>query len=269
LRAILAALAGLGIVAMLHDARAEPLGAPAASYEVVKNHIEVEVKHGGSYLESREVVYKVLTEAGAQALRQVTLTYTQGFQTYQIGEAYTLKADGTRVYIDPHNIMNGYGASTSPGYEDLMTMTVIFPNLEVGDEIVLTTVFAQTVPWFGDEYSEVFQFSRQFEARDVTLALTAPSDMPMQIDALRMQEAQPEILNGKKRWVWKFQNTSPSPAESSAVDEFDTGPRVVVSSFPDYKSFAEVYAGMLKGRADATPEIRELANRDGIETMIL
>jgi transglutaminase-like putative cysteine protease len=232
-----------------------------ASYSIVKSHDEVEVSEGGGYVESREAVYKVLTEQGAQALRQATFSYTEGYQSYSVVAAYTLKADGTRINVDPSSLMKGYGASSSPGFQDIKTITVVFPSVEVGDEVALTTVFHQTVPWFEDGYAEEFAFSRRTSASDVRVAVTAPSDMTLAIDAAGLSPATTEQLNGKTRRVWTYSNASAIGPENDAVDEFDVGPRLVVSSFHDYRSFARTYSGMLKGRADVTPEIRALGGK--------
>jgi hypothetical protein len=231
-------------------------------FEIVKSHIEVEVQEGGGYLESREVVYRALTEQGAEALRQMTLSYTEGFQSYTVAAAYTLKKDGSRIDVDRRGMLGGYGASSSPGFQDLKTLTVVFPNVEVGDEVAITTVFSQMVPWFGKSYSEQFVYGREVPARDVNIVLTAPSDMSLQVDAIGVSEGRRESLGGKTRRVWQFENGVTAEPESNAVDDYDKGARLVVSTFGNYADFARVYAGMLEGRADVTPEIRTLA--DGI-----
>ncbi|HXC56076.1 MAG TPA: DUF3857 domain-containing protein [Rhizomicrobium sp.] len=257
MRILVSAILGLGLAAGSAATPAEP----QPPFAIVKNHIEVEVRQGGSYLESREAVYRVLTEAGAQALRQTTLSYTQGFQSYTVVAAYTLKADGTRIDVDRRSILNGFGATTSPGFQDLKTATLLFPNLEIGDEVVLTTLFTQQVPWFGDQYTEEFAFSRLVPAADVSLAVTAPSDMALQIDAAGLQAGPAEAMGGKTRWTWQYSNPVAALPEQGAVDEYDTGPRVVISSFKDYRSFADVYAAMIKEQGDVTPQIRELADK--------
>ncbi|HEY1710146.1 MAG TPA: DUF3857 and transglutaminase domain-containing protein [Rhizomicrobium sp.] len=235
--------------------------ADEAPFSIVKSHDEVEVSSGGSYAESREVIYKVLTEQGARALRQVTLSYTEGFQQYAVMAAYTRKADGKRIDVDKSSLLRGYGASSEPGFEDVKTITVVFPNVEVGDEVALTTAFRQTVPWFGQSYAEEFTFSRAVQASDVSVALTAPSDMALQIDARGLSAPTTEQLNQKTRHVWNYSNAAPVPPESDAVDEADSGPRLVVSSFHDYRELAHTYETMLKDRAKVTPEIQALAGQ--------
>jgi transglutaminase-like putative cysteine protease len=155
----------------------------------------------------------------------------------------------------------GTGASTAVGFDDLKTITVVFPSLEVGDQIVLTTVFHQTVPWFGDGYAEEFPLSRSVTSSDVQFAVTAPSSVPLQIDAVGLAPPNVQQLSGKVRRTWTFSNPTAVIPESDNTDEFDGGPRLVVSSFRDYSSFARTYAQMLKGRAEPTAEIRALADK--------
>ncbi len=241
-------------------ATAAAANAPAP-YEVMQSRVEVEVQPDGSYLESRQTAYRVLTEQGARALRQVTLSYTEGFQSYAVHAAYTLKADGTRVDVDGSHILHGYGATSSPGFQDLQTITIVFPDLEIGDQVVLTTVLNQIRPWFGDSYSEQFIYGSEIPSRDVTVALTAPSGMSLQIDAGGLTQVPAETLGGKTRRVWHYRNDTPTQPEAGAVDDYDRSARLVVSTFKDYRSFAAVYQKMIEGRAEATPDIRALADK--------
>ncbi|HEV2650577.1 MAG TPA: DUF3857 and transglutaminase domain-containing protein [Rhizomicrobium sp.] len=211
-------------------------------------------------MESREVVYRALTEAGARTLRQVELSYTEGYQTYTVLHAYTLKKDGTRVDVPREGVMHGFGVTSTPGFQDLKTISVVFPNVEVGDEVALTTVFGQTRPWFGQSYTEDFIYGRSIAASDVSIGLTAPSDMHLQVEANGLTEQAPETLGGKTRRIWHYQNHTPIDPEDDQVDDYDSGARLVVSTFKDFREFAGVYSNMLSDRTEVTPEIRQLAD---------
>ena len=230
------------------------------SYEVIKSNTEVEVEPGGAYAESREQVYRVLTEEGAAALRQINLYYTDGYQSFRVLHAYTLKKDGTRIDVPPQSMMSGYGTTNSPGFEDLKTISVVFPNLEVGDEIAITTIFHQIKPWFGQSYSEDFVYGRSVVASDVSIALTAPTAMALQIDASGFKQDPPEEMDGMTRRVWHFENRTAVDPEEAQVDDYDFGSKLVISTFKDFHEFAGVYAGLLKDRTEVTPEIKQLAD---------
>lgn len=238
-----------------------PFSKAAAAFEIVKKHSDIELHADGSFLDADEVAIRALTEQGAQALRQTTLSFTQGYQSFEVKSAYTLKADGTRLDVPPNSILYGHGATTAPGFEDLKTMTIVFPNLEAGDQIVLVTLFRQDVPWFKNHFSNVVAFSRAIAVRDEKLEITAPADYPLFIDAAGVEGGERETVGGKNHWSWRFHNDAPVPPESGAVTDIAGGPHVVVSSFPSQASAAQVYAELFRDRAEVTPEIQALADR--------
>ncbi|MEJ0026877.1 MAG: DUF3857 and transglutaminase domain-containing protein [Rhizomicrobium sp.] len=248
------------LVAAVLEASAAFAAPVTPPFEVVKNHVEIEVQPDGAYVESREVVYRLLTEQGARALREMQLGFTRSYQSYMIPAAYTLKKDGTRIDVPRDSMLLGYGASNSPGFQDTQTLTVVFPNAEVGDEVAITTLFRQIRPWFGQSYTEEFLYSSEIPAHDVVVALTAPADMTFQIDAAGLTALPDETLGGKTRRVWHFRNDTPTAPESEAVDAYDRSTKLVISTFKDYRAFAGTYSEMLKDRAEVTPEIRTLAD---------
>src|SRR5690242_9125032 len=118
----------LALTALL--ACAQPVFAQTASktspFEIVKMHFDIDLAADGSYVETREITYRLLTDAAVQAMRQMTFSYTDGYQDLKVESAYTLKANGTRNDVAAGSMLRGYGANTSPGFEDLKTVQVIF-----------------------------------------------------------------------------------------------------------------------------------------------
>ncbi|MGN6148869.1 MAG: DUF3857 domain-containing transglutaminase family protein [Rhizomicrobium sp.] len=243
---------------------AQPVLAQTASkaspFEIVKMHSDIELAADGSYVERREVTYRLLTDAAVQALRQMTLSYTDGYQDLKVESAYTLKANGTRNDVAADSMLRGYGASTSPGFEDLKTVQVIFPNLEVGDEISFTTVFHQIKPWFDGQYAGDFVFSRALKTEDGRVSISAPASLSLQVDNIGLDGGQPENVNGQVRRVWTYHNSAAMAPESAAVSTYDTGPRLLVSTFDSSAQVAQLYRQMTRGAADVTPEIKAQAD---------
>lgn len=229
-------------------------------FEIVKMHVDIDLASDGSFVEKREVTYRLLTDAAVQAMRQMTLSFTEGYQDLKIESAYTLKANGTREDVAAGSMLRGYGATTSPGFEDLKTVQIIFPNLEVGDEIAFTTVFHQVKPWFGSQFAEDFLFSRGVKTQDGMVSITAPSSLPLQMDNLGLEGGQPQITNGETRWIWTYQNNTPAPPETGAVSPYDTGPRLLVSTFSSSAEVATLYRQMIHGTTDVRPEIKAQAD---------
>lgn len=241
--------------------------APSASdqatpgIEVVREHIDIDVLPNATYTQLGDVAYKVLTEQGRTASQQITMSFTQGYQSIQVRSAYTLKADGTRIDVDPNSILYGHGASSQPGYEDTRNLTVVFPNLEIGDQIVLVTLFQQLKPWFDGKFGFDIYFGNSTVNRDTRITLSAPAqNFPMLVDAVGMGGGERDAAGGKKLWIWTFHNDHAEKPESYAVFQPSATPHVAVSSFASYADAAKIYAARMEGKAAVTPEIQKLAD---------
>ena len=121
----------------------EPASAP---FEIVRSHSDIDVSGDGSYAEADETALRVLDSRGQKALQQTTLSYTERLQTLDVESAYTLKANGEKIPVSPDQILRGVGATSAPGFQDVKTLTIVFPRLDIGDEVVLTTLTKQLVP---------------------------------------------------------------------------------------------------------------------------
>ncbi|HTQ15381.1 MAG TPA: DUF3857 domain-containing protein [Rhizomicrobium sp.] len=240
---------------------AAPVGSGSPAFEVTHDHIDLQLNADGSFVESRDVAYKVLDEQGRQALQQTTLSYTEGYQAVTISRAYTLKANGTRIDVSPSGMLYGHGATSAPGFEDLKTVTVVFPNVEVGDEVVIVSVFEQRRPWFENQFAQTFAFSHAIVSRDAQIAVTTPASMQVFFDASAMDGGTPETVNGSTRRTWTFQNNVALAEEPEAISELDDGPHLVVTTYPDYAAIAHMYDRIFSGRARVTPDIQALADQ--------
>jgi hypothetical protein len=81
---------------------------------------------------------KILSPGAIQSEGQQSRTYIEGMKTLDI-QAYTEKPDGTRIPVDPANILTQDGASgVALVYtRDTKVRTVLFREIAVGDTLVL------------------------------------------------------------------------------------------------------------------------------------
>lgn len=241
-----------------------PLAASAANappFEMVKDHVDIELESDGSFIETHEIVYRLLTTPAIQQMQQMGLSFTQGYQDMSVVAAYTLKPNGTRYDVAQNQMLRGFGATTAPGFEDLKTIQIIFPNLEVGDEVALTTAFRQIRPWFPGQFAEALVYPPSVVVRDAEVGITAPASLALHFDNLGLVGGNPETANGKVRRVWTYKNGSAAPIEADAVSPMDTGPRLVITTFPDDAHIADVYREMVHGKADVTPTVKAQADK--------
>jgi transglutaminase-like putative cysteine protease len=234
---------------------------PDPGFEIVKSHLDFEVSADGSYLESSETAFRVLDARGLKGLQQTTLTYTQGYEDLKVGYAYTLKANGQRVDVPQSSMLFGHGATSAPGFQDERTLTVIFPNVEIGDEVVLIMLRRQIVPWFVGQFTADIAFSRAIATHDAEISMTSPANgFQLNIDAKGMQGGDPEIFGDKIRRTWRYNNDVPITLEPDAIDEAEDDPHLVVSSFSGYDTVASAYVDRFRDKAAVTPEVQSLAD---------
>ena len=253
-------IAALWLLAVTVGAMAAPRAA-AQPVEITKDHVDIEVSSDGSYVASREEAYRVLDARGIELLHERKFAFTQTFETLQIVAAYTLKANGQRIDVPPGSYLSGFGQTSQQGFQDNHIVSVFFPNLEVGDSVVLVTLHRQLIPWFAGHFDFKMDFSRAFAVHDVRYAVTAPAAMPLKIDAAGMDGGDGQTYGDKKRWVWQFHNDSPVAPEEDAVAESDFTPHLGLTSFADWADVARAYRERAEGRAEVTPEIAALADQ--------
>ena len=152
-------LAFLAVIAPCPMAQTPPAPESVAPYEVVLDTVDLEADRDGHYWEVAETHYRPLTSLGLQALQQITLSYTAGYQQMGI-VAYTLKKDGRKIEVAQNRILQGHGQTTRPGFADTRTMTVVFQDLEVGDQAVLKTSVEQTVPLLPNVFAAIKSYPR-------------------------------------------------------------------------------------------------------------
>src|ERR1700761_57208 len=227
------------------SAHAQP-SAPPRPYEIVKNDIDMEAAPDGRFWEVAETHYRPLTSQGVEGLQKITLTYTAGYEALRI-TAYTLKKDGRRIDIPAGSILQGHGETTSPGFEDTRTMTVVFPNLEIGDEAVLVSSDTQLVPWFPNVFAATQAWPPDVPVKEASFAFTTQDkDSGFHITTQGVEADAPLTVGGKTRHVWHYRNDSPTQIEPEAVNEIGGRPHVAITTLPDYSGVADIYAGVFK-----------------------
>lgn len=232
------------------------------SVEITKWHLDIDVSSNGSYVEASEIGVRALDSRGQKALQQVTLGYSEGLQTLDVTSAYTLKATGEKIPVSNDQMLRGSGATTAPGFEDLKTTTIVFPRLEVGDQILLTTLRRQIVPLFTGAFATREDFSPAIRAQDVQITLTSPQNaLPLSVDGVGLEGGERQQFAGKFRWVWHFDNDKAIDPGPGAVVATDSQPHLVASSFPNWAAVGKGYGEHFAGNADVTPDIQSLADQ--------
>lgn len=231
-----------------------------APFEVTKDHVDIEVFADGSYADSHEESFRVLNAQGVQLMHERQFSYTQDYETMDVTAAYTLKANGTRIDVPKSGYLSGFGQTSMPGFQDLHIVSLFYPNLEIGDQVVLVTVHRQLKPWFTGRFDMRSDFGRGIAMHDVRYAVTAPDSLKLNIDTAGVEGGASGAGGGKKRWIWQFHNDTPVTLENDAISESDISPHVRLTSYTDYAEVARSYRDQVEDRAKPTAEISALAD---------
>ncbi|MGB8601523.1 MAG: DUF3857 domain-containing protein, partial [Rhizomicrobium sp.] len=131
-------------------------------YEVVKDHVDIILAADGTFVETREEIYRPLNAAGVKLLQQRQLTYTRGYEKLDILSAVTRRAagDGVAAKEQAATINLSYGQGTMRSFFGNDVITLAYANLAVGDCVVLVSRLQQISPWFVGHFDLGRVFSR-------------------------------------------------------------------------------------------------------------
>ena len=132
------------------------------------------------------VRYKILAPGAIQPLSQQRLSYVEGMERLETLEAYTEKADGTKVPVQPASIITRDGASGSVATytRDLKERIIIFPNVEVGDTLVMTNKEEMLRGLFPGQFYYADTFPRSIPLASARIVVEAPKTLDLQVKTL-------------------------------------------------------------------------------------
>ena len=219
----------------------------------------------GSHTEHHNWSMTVLHESALENTKHASISFSTSIQTAEILHAYTLKADGRRIEVPKSNyqsVVNSGKEKNAPVFSDYTTLSVVFPELAVGDSVAFAYKLTQIEPIFPGHFSTAGTFSRIYAYDDVLISISAPSTLWVQYAAREMQEKRTE-KDGRVYLQWTYQNPKPIKSKRRDWTVYDTEqePGYAFSTFKTYADIAAAYAVRARPKAAVTPEIQALANQ--------
>lgn len=224
------------------------------------------VEPDGSYTTISHAEVVATNESAAHSIAQYKIEYSESMETAEILEAFTRKADGKILTVDPTQIFAQAppGASRVPMFTDRKQKVIVFPDVSAGDTVVHTVKQVRKAPFAGQFFfAGVFLRGTAFEVVRVSFAL--PKAMTAHIEVRGVNH---EIKEAEESVTHTFRYTNPRPpvGQPTALSAWDTGPHYVVSTFADYGAVAAAYRQLAAGKAAVTPRIQALADEITAET---
>jgi len=235
---------------------------PQTAVRTVKAHVDIEIQPDGSYTTVSERILTPLTEQAVKGLGQASLSFREDVSTLDILEAYTLKQDGRRVDVaaDRIKVTSPQYAARAPIFNTVKSKVVIFPDVAVGDRLVVKTRMHMHTPDFPGQFnfSTLFPRSRLYD--DVRVAVKSPQSMPLKFEARGLTEVPDEKSGDTVRRVWTFANSQVIPEEQGAVDPWDREPRLLVSTYANWAAVAQAYESRAKPMAMVATSVQRMAD---------
>ena len=244
--------------------RAADTGAPELDTRFDHYYATYHLNADASHVETHDWTLKVLQERAVGDAKSTSVSYSTSIQKAEILHAYTLKADGRRIDAPKTNYqleVNSGKDKDAPVFSDITTLTVVFPDVAVGDMIAFAYKVTESEPMFPGQFSVMNTFSKLSAYDDVRVTVDAPSSLSAQYEARQMTETRSE-RDGRVTLQWTLQNPRPikSRRQNWSVYEIEKDPGFAFSTFRSYAEIAEAYGIRARPKAVVDERVQRLAD---------
>jgi hypothetical protein len=218
----------------------------------------------GSHEETHDTAVKVLKERAVGQVKQAYVTYSTSVEKAEVLHAYTLKPDGRRIDAPKSNYqydINKGQDKDSPAFSDYTTLTVILPDVAVGDVLAFSYKITQLEPIFPGHFSVVQRFPSNDAFDDLRVRIDAPTSLWTQYAARGLTEVVNAEKDGRKVLEWTYQNPHPLKAKRKNYSVYDPENEIgfSFSTFRNYKEISDAYGARARTKAVVTDRVRTLA----------
>ncbi|WP_298212050.1 DUF3857 and transglutaminase domain-containing protein [Acidovorax sp.] len=227
-------------------------------------HTTYDVAADGKSSVTYATVNQIVHASALERMKSFSFSYSSSIQQGQIVEAFTEKPDGRRIVVPPNNyqteVSDGRDGN-KPMFSDRSRISVVFPDVAVGDSVGVTYKIDDKVPMFPGAFSTVQSFSPYGVHQDTRITIRAPIELKLRVEVHDLQE-QPAVAEGETAVrQWRYQNLTPRKWDEadSGIWRLEEKPVLLASTFPDYESIAKAYGDRALPKAQPTPRIQALA----------
>ena len=175
-------------------------------------------------------------------MAQQVIRYSDSMTDLEVVEAYTQKADGTRIPVEASAIFTQLpqGATNVPSFNDQRQKVIVFPNVAAGDLVVYTTRQHMKHPFFPGYFIASDALPR-------TLSIDAFQGSLIVRRACRSRsKPRHDIRQGGEGFLGGLSLDLSAPdaltEDNAQLSQYDLNPRYFVSSFKNYDEFARAYS---------------------------
>lgn len=198
------------------------------------------VQKDGSFRLDVDSVMLINEERAIKTNAQHPISYNRSLETLEVVEAYTQKPDGRKVQVDAAHIkeQQEQASAQAPMFQDSVNKVVIFPEVAVGDRLVLRYQRNRATPLFPGQFEDI-TVPQFYPVGQFSLTYDLPQGMPLQADARGFKASSPASGEGRTVYRWDYVPAARARIETGAVSYLDYGHYLAVSTFSGFKDFAQ------------------------------
>ncbi|MGF6371875.1 transglutaminase-like putative cysteine protease [Paraburkholderia sp. RAU6.4a] len=202
------------------------------------------IQKDGSVEEHDDTLMRADTASGVDEIAQRYVWFNKDIEQVQQLAAETIDPDGTAHAVGPEAIRDVQEprSSGAPSFEDGVLRTVIFPGVTIGSRVQLAFRKTRAKPLQAGTFAYLVEPSLQ-PVDEQRLIFDLPADVPLYADARGYVAMPPVTANGRTRYEFDYRHGPYARLEAGAVGYANWGDRLMVSTVPDFASFAARYRG--------------------------
>ena len=233
--------------------------------KVVHSQVDYQLNADGSYIKTEKQIIQPLTKEGVDMVASDSLGFSSKREQYAKINAYTQKVDGRKLMVDADKIFTQEdpAAQGAPQYSDYKYRAFAYPDVEVGDQVVLESTLKVTEGSFKGYFTETESVNPAVVVDLAEVSLSQPSSMPkLNLDVRGWQATKVTEKNGLRRYYWVYRQPKATQIHGDDyVSAIDYAPLIVMSSFADWKQLAAAYHQGAADKAQSTTAIHLLADK--------
>lgn len=227
--------------------------------------VRYDVNADGTYEQVTSYTRTVLKESALDDARGASFSYSTSVEQGEVVEAWTQKASGQRLPVPASNYQlhtAGGRGEGGPFFSDRSSVSVVFPDVAVGDQVHLTWRRKVKEAIFPGQFTLREQFSPYTAHVIAEVEITVPVAMTVQQQAWNLQAGKPTVANGRRSYRWTWRNPLPErwTAARGGIERLEDEPVLLFSTLRSYRDITEAYGARARPKAAVTPRLQALAD---------
>lgn len=226
--------------------------------------VRYDVNADGTYEQTVSYTKTVQQELAIKALKEDSFSYSASIAQGEMVEAWTQKAAGQRIPVPRDNFQShtaGGHRDGGPFFSDQSSVSVVFPDVAIGDQVHLTWRLKVKEAIFPGQFTLREEFSPFVPYTQAEVIITVPASLKVRHQAWNLQRQGAVTENDRRiyRWTYRHPLADKWKQGYEGIERLEEEPVLLFSTLRDYRDITEAYGQRARPKAAVTPRIRTLA----------